>query len=177
MADWSVHPNLMVDGADVPKPYFIDQANAAIGRGLNTLATDLTGLAGSVPAVRSGEDGLDYVSDIDLHGRVLAGYRVGRPSELTAASLTINAANVASYHGRSLICNRASAQTLTIDGGVGDGFCLLVSQKGAGQVAFAATGGLTLRNASSHTKTGGQWARVSLEVEGSNLWLAGTTAA
>jgi hypothetical protein len=177
MADWSVHPSLMVDGADVPKPYFIDQANAAIGRGLNTLATDLPGLAGSVPAVRSGEAGLDYVSDLDLRGRVLAGYRVGRPSELTAASLTINAANVASYHGRTLICNRASAQTLTIDGGVGDGFCLLVSQKGAGQVTIAAAGGLTLRNASSHTKTGGQWARVSLEVEGSNLWLAGTTAA
>ena len=87
MADWSVHPNLLVSGeeANVPKSYFVDQATAAIDRGLNTLATTLTGLAGSVPAVRSGEDGLDYASDIDLRGRVLAGYPVGRPRGLACA--------------------------------------------------------------------------------------------
>ena len=72
--------------------------------------------------------------------------------------------------------NSASAVTLTVPSGLGDGFNCLIVQKGAGQITFS-TSGTTLINRQSHSKTAGQYAVVSIvNIGNENIILGGDTA-
>lgn len=178
--DFYIGSELSVDtGVDVPKDQFRDAINASKNRGFNSLAKNLSGKAGFPIVVAQDESGLvNDGSPMNLGGGDIQGYRAGRPStgEWTAATLTINAANALTYAGAVLIANRGSGQTLTIDAAASDKFCVTILQKGSGQVTVAVSGGLTLRNRQSHTKSAGQWALISLFVVGSDLILGGDTA-
>jgi len=92
-----------------------------------------------------------------------------------SGNLTINSANQNTYCGSVL--EVTGALTVTFDGSIRDGFNISVIQKDVNQTTFAVTGGLTLRNRLSNTKTAGQWATVTLYKDYSNnLILAGDTA-
>jgi hypothetical protein len=70
--------------------------------------------------------------------------------------------------------NNASAITLTINTGLGDGFNCLIVQKGACQITIA--GNATKINRQGHTKTAGQYAVVSIvNIGGDNVIVAGDT--
>lgn len=71
----------------------------------------------------------------------------------------------------------ASSVLVTIPASIPAGFNMLVFVYGAGQVAFVLTGGV-VRNASNHTKSGGQYAELSLRIhEPGVAVLSGTTGA
>lgn len=80
--------------------------------------------------------------------------------------------------GDVVTIDNASPVTVTIPAGLPEGFSVVVIQKGAGQVTFA-TSGTTLLNFSSHTKTAGQHAVVTLiqsDTAPNTYYLAGDTA-
>ena len=77
-----------------------------------------------------------------------------------------------SDNGKVVTLSNASAITLTIPSGLGDGFNCLIVQKGAGQITLSASG-TTLINRQSHTKTAGQYAVVSIVNIGSDSIIVG----
>jgi hypothetical protein len=96
-------------------------------------------------------------------------------TQTTAVNLTINSGNQNSYCGA--VIEASNALTITIDASVRNGFNVSIIQMTANQSTIVASGGLTLRNNSSHTKTAGIWATITLYRDyASNLILAGTTA-
>ena len=92
-----------------------------------------------------------------------------------STNFTINSTNQDTLCGS--IIEVSNAVTITIDASVRDGFNVSIIQMTANSSTFATTGALTLRNRQGHTKTFGQWATVTLYKFGSNLVLAGDTAA
>jgi hypothetical protein len=88
----------------------------------------------------------------------------------TGTTYTLTSAD----NGKVVTLNNASAITLTINTGLGDGFNCLIVQKGVGQITIAGTA--TRINRQSHTKTAGQYAVVSIVNIGSdNVIIAGDT--
>jgi len=88
----------------------------------------------------------------------------------TGTSYTLTSAD----NGKVVTLNNASAITLTINTGLGDGFNCLIVQKGIGQITIAGTA--TRINRQNHTKTAGQYAVVSIVNIGSdNVIVAGDT--
>jgi hypothetical protein len=75
----------------------------------------------------------------------------------TGTSYTLQAAD----NGRVVTLSNASAITLTVPTGLGVGFNVMVVQLGAGQVTPTASG-TTLLQRSGYTKTGGQYAVLTL---------------
>lgn len=176
MPDITIDPALSIEAADVSKDILRDNFQGLINRGLNALPEDLPGNIGGVPSVNAGGTGLDYASPKDFKGQSVAGYRSGRvPTEFTAATLTIDDGNAADYTGRTLVCNRATSQTLTIAVEAGDGFWIKIHRKGAGGVAIAGSG-LTLRHRQGFSAAAGQWAVLCAEIIGTDLWLYGDMA-
>jgi hypothetical protein len=92
-----------------------------------------------------------------------------------STNFTINSTNQDTICGS--IIEVSNAVTITIDASVRDGFNVSIIQMTANSSTFATTGALTLRNRQGHTKTFGQWATVTLYKSGSDLVLAGDTAA
>ena len=79
---------------------------------------------------------------------------------------------VASDNGKIITLNNASAITLTVPAGLLVGFNCMVVQLGAGQVTIATSGGATVTNRSSFTKTGGQNAIMTLISVASNSFIS-----
>jgi hypothetical protein len=70
--------------------------------------------------------------------------------------------------GRIIRTTGSSPSTITVPAGLPLGWGCAVIQGGAGQVTFAAAGGVTVSSRQSFTKTAGQYALVSLLHLGSN---------
>lgn len=92
-----------------------------------------------------------------------------------STNFTIDSTNQDTLCGS--IIEVSNAVTITIDASVRDGFNVSIIQMTANSSTFATTGAITLRNRQGHNKTFGQWATVTLYKFGSNLVLAGDTAA
>lgn len=89
----------------------------------------------------------------------ISGYR-GDINAQTGTSYTL----LASDAGRVIDHANSSAITVTLPNNLPQGFCLTYLQAGAGQITFSPASGASLRNYSTHTKTAGQWAAVTLWV-------------
>jgi hypothetical protein len=84
---------------------------------------------------------------------------------------------LASDLGKVITLSNASAITVTVPSGLGEGFNCMCIQKGAGQVTFSPSG-TTVNNRQGHTKTAGQHAVASLVADvANNFYLGGDTAA
>ncbi len=80
------------------------------------------------------------------------------PREITAATGNVTAED----NGGTIICNRGSAQTITVDPDLGVGFNCLIIQIGAGQVTLAEGSGVTLNNADSFLAISAQYGAATL---------------
>jgi hypothetical protein len=90
-----------------------------------------------------------------------AGVGNGRPVTTNAAtSITITSTDT----GKVIETTAGTAVAVTLAATAAVGTQLTVTQYGAGQITFAPTGSGTLRNRSSHTKSAGQYAVVTLYV-------------
>jgi hypothetical protein len=90
----------------------------------------------------------------------------------TGTTYTLTSAD----NGKVVTLNNASAITLTINTGLGEGFNCLIVQKNNGQITIAGGLGVTIINRQSHTKTAGQYAVVSIVNIGSEkVIIAGDT--
>lgn len=175
-------PSLDQEGVDVDKQLLKQNVEASIERGLNLLpngaAGEMTGKAGRPLAVNVGETGPAIDVPVDLGQQTIRGYLSTIHADITAASTTLDAADAAGTCGQVLVFNSGSAQTLTVNSGVGNGWNCSIYVKGAGQLTVAAGTGLTLRaSVTGHSKSANQYARLALEVIGSDLSLMGNTAA
>lgn len=65
-------------------------------------------------------------------------------------------------NGKIVDCTSASAVTVTVPSGLGAGFECGILQRGAGQVTTSPSGGVTVSNRQSFTKTAGQYGLISL---------------
>ena len=75
-------------------------------------------------------------------------------------------------NGRVITMNNASAITLTIPAGLTAGFNCMIVQYGAGTVTIAGSG-VTVVNRSNYTKTGGQYAIVTIVSPVANTFITG----
>ncbi|KJV05559.1 hypothetical protein [Methylocucumis oryzae] len=106
----------------------------------------------------------------------ISGYR-GNAVTFSGTTAAIDATSVPS--GSYVRFTNASAVAATIASSVPADWCCSCAQIGAGQVTFSVTGG-TLHNFSTHTKTAGQKAIVTLYCDSNagsapQIYLAGTT--
>ena len=97
---------------------------------------------------------------------------------LTGANAAVNAQTGTAYtlvqgdNGRVITMNNASAITLTIPSGLTAGFNCMIVQYGAGTVTIAGSG-VTVVNRSNYTKTGGQYAIVTIVSPVTNTFITG----
>jgi hypothetical protein len=97
---------------------------------------------------------------------------------LTGANAAVNAQTGTTYtlvqgdNGRVITMNNASAITLTIPSGLTAGFNCMIVQYGAGTVTIAGSG-VTVVNRSNYTKTGGQYAIVTIVSPVANTFITG----
>jgi hypothetical protein len=96
-----------------------------------------------------------FAGDVTSAGASISGFNAALNNQ-TGTSYTLTSAD----NGKVVTLNNASAITLTINTGLGDGFNCLIVQKGAGQITMAGTA--TRINRQNHTKTAGQYAVVSI---------------
>lgn len=96
--------------------------------------------------------GVDVVAALNLKADKSPAVR-----EITAAADTITQAD----NGKIIRANRATGQTLTLDGAISAGFNCIVIQENTGQTTFA-DDEPTIINRQGHTKTAGQGSMVSL---------------
>ncbi|MGG7581699.1 hypothetical protein [Rhizobium sp. Nf11,1] len=88
------------------------------------------------------------------------------PIVFAGTSLTINAANAATYNGRYLSCTASSAVTITYGNDITGSFFSLIGQDGSGRVTLSAGSGATMRNAQLLFKTRGTGVIVSVVLTG-----------
>jgi plastocyanin len=97
---------------------------------------------------------------------------------LTGANAAVNAQTGTTYtlvqgdNGRVITMNNASAITLTIPSGLTAGFNCMIVQYGVGTVTIAGSG-VTVVNRSNYTKTGGQYAIVTIVSPVTNTFITG----
>jgi hypothetical protein len=97
---------------------------------------------------------------------------------LTGANAAVNAQTGTTYtlvqgdNGRVITMNNASAITLTIPSGLTAGFNCMIVQYGTGTVTIAGSG-VTVVNRSNYTKTGGQYAIVTIVSPVANTFITG----
>lgn len=107
----------------------------------------------------------------------ISGYR----SKIVTDAGTSITLSEATHGGRTLVCTSGTAVAITVPNTLGEGCVFKVIQDGAGQITFS--GGATIQNRQSHTKTAAQRAAVVLEVVTNSggtsaiVNLAGDTAA
>jgi hypothetical protein len=165
--------------------------NTAIGKGADVGTGNLTnataiGNGATVVASNTIQLGNTSVTDVKTSGTITAaGLAVTGNVTSTSGSISgfdaaLNNQTGTTYtltsadNGKVVTLNNASAITLTINTGLGDGFNCLIVQKGAGQITIA--GDATKINRQGHTKTAGQYAVVSIvNIGGDNVIVAGDT--
>ena len=96
-----------------------------------------------------------FAGDVTSAGASISGFNAALNNQ-TGTSYTLTSAD----NGKVVTLNNASAITLTINTGLGNGFNCLIVQKGAGQITISGTA--TRINRQNHTKTAGQYAVVSI---------------
>jgi hypothetical protein len=129
----------------------------------NTSVTDVK-TSGTITAA-----GLAVTGNVTSTGGSISGFDASL-NDQTGTAYTLTSAD----NGKVVTLNNASAITLTINTGLGDGFNCLIVQKGAGQITIA--GNATKINRQGHTKTAGQYAVVSIvNIGGDNVIVAGDT--
>ncbi|MDB2657933.1 hypothetical protein N9Y73_01580, partial [Flavobacteriaceae bacterium] len=113
---------------------------------------------------------LDVTGNVTSSGGSISGFDAAL-NDQTSTSYTLQSSD----NGKVVTLNNASAITLTIPSGLGDGFNCLIVQKGDGQISLTASG-TTLINRQSHSKTAGKYAVLSIVNIGSDtLIVAGDT--
>ena len=111
------------------------------------------------------------LTDFNFDGNAILGFDATL-NDQTGTAYTL----VASDAGKVVVCDNASAVTVTVPSGLGAGFNCSVIQKGAGQVSFTASS-TTINNRQSHTKIAGQHGVASLVATAADVFvLAGDTA-
>ena len=92
-------------------------------------------------------------------------------------SVTANLTLDATYNGKIILANSASAFTITVPSTLTAGFNVSVIQQGAGQVTISPGAGVTLNSFNNQYKTGGQYAALSiLALSSSTFIMYGNTA-
>lgn len=163
---------------NLPKGWLKNFVLALLLRGLNFLPKggQLAGKAGRPLAIDPTEGGPTVDVPVDLGRQTLRGYLAARADDVTDQTLTIDSTNAGLYTGTVTAFDRATAQGLIVSATAGDGFCMGIYVKGAGQLTVTASG-LTIRNRAGHTKSAGRYARLQVEIIGTDLVLCGDTAA
>lgn len=111
------------------------------------------------------------LANFDFDGNAILGFDATL-NDQTGTAYTLVAADA----GKVVVCDNASAITLTVPSGLGAGFTCSVIQKGAGQVTFTASS-TTINNRQTHTKIAGQHGVASLISTATDVFvLAGDTA-
>jgi hypothetical protein len=111
------------------------------------------------------------LANFDFDGNAILGFDATL-NDQTGTAYTI----VAGDAGKVVVCDNASAITLTVPSGLGAGFTCSVIQKGAGQITFTASS-TTINNRQSHTKMAGQHGVATLVATVADVFvLAGDTA-
>ncbi len=134
----------------------------------NTIvARDVGGLIECINVANLGRCDFDSSSS-----GLIVKYKLGGRRSLTAGETL-----VAARKDCTLVVNSASPVTITIPADMPPNFDFDIIQAGAGQVTIA-TSGTTLTHRLAHTKTAGQWAKVSVNQNGVDSYvLSGDTAA
>lgn len=127
--------------------------DAWVERKLDTLPTDLSGRGRAIMGVLDDASGYGTGDPLSALGNSIGGYRAYQPTEISASTFAFDASNADDYSGAWIEFSNAGNQTITIDAGVGPGFCFSWYKSGSGNLIFAVSGGLTLTNVDSHTKS------------------------
>lgn len=128
-------------------------------------ATGNTAVAGTLAVTGAST----FTGDVTSAGGSISGFDKAL-NDQTGTSYTLTSAD----NGKVVTLNNASAITLTINRGLGNGFNCLIVQKGAGQITISGTA--TRINRQNHTKTAGQYSVVSIVNIGSDtIIIAGDT--
>uniref|UniRef100_UPI00404780A2 beta strand repeat-containing protein n=1 Tax=Algoriphagus sp. TaxID=1872435 RepID=UPI00404780A2 len=128
-------------------------------------ATGNTAVAGTLAVTGAST----FTGDVTSAGGSISGFDKAL-NDQTGTSYTLTSAD----NGKVVTLNNASAITLTINTGLGNGFNCLIVQKGAGQITISGTA--TRINRQNHTKTAGQYSVVSIVNIGSDtIIIAGDT--
>ncbi|HVI60144.1 MAG TPA: hypothetical protein VM619_14895 [Luteimonas sp.] len=90
----------------------------------------------------------------------ISGYRA-KYKDVTGTTYTA----VDDDSGKVLRFTNASDVVVTLPNDLPRGWCVSWTQVGAGQVSFTAASGATRNNRSGHTKSAGQWAKGTLEID------------
>jgi hypothetical protein len=142
---------------------------SAIGNGSNTIQLGNTSVTDVKTSGTITAAGLAVTGNVTSTTGSISGFDAALNNQ-TGTTYTLTSAD----NGKVVTLNNASAITLTINTGLGDGFNCLIVQKGVGQITIAGTA--TRINRQSHTKTAGQYAVVSIVNIGSdNVIVAGDT--
>lgn len=147
---------------------------------LDPAGDQTTGKGGRPVVVIPGQgQGPLTTGDMDLYGiGGIAGDRIVGVTVSASAAITDDA-----HGGRVIFCTNSADITLTATKGtnqglhIGDRFSCLIYRMGDGAVTIAVGGGLTLRNASSHTRLGAKYSSARLIRWVDDLLLEGSTSA
>jgi hypothetical protein len=146
----------------------------ATGGGVVNIAS--TGVMTTVEGTLNVDEAVTLDSTLDVTGNVtssggsISGFDAAL-NDQTSTSYTLQSSD----NGKVVTLDNASAITLTIPSGLGDGFNCLIVQKGNGQISLTASG-TNLINRQNHSKTAGRYAVLSIVNIGSEtLIVAGDT--
>jgi hypothetical protein len=109
----------------------------------------------------------DNGTAISFSDKTVAGGSAAVNAQTTAYQL------VQGDNGKVITMNSASATTLTIPASLTAGFNCMVVQYGAGTVTIAGASGVTIVNRSNYSKTGGQYAIVTIVSPVANTFITG----
>ena len=123
------------------------------------------GIGTSTPAAKLDVSG-SLIADVALSGAV--------GSEITSTSYTLSADD----RGKTLLFSSSATQGITCSSGLSVGYNSTFIQLGSGQLELSASGGVSLWNRQSHTKSAGLYAAVSVVIVSADTYiLAGDTSA
>ena len=124
-----------------------------------------------------------FVSDIhqitgtlDVNGSLIADVALSGAvgSEITSTSYTLSADD----RGKTLLFSSSATQGITCSSGLSVGYNSTFIQLGSGQLELSASGGVSVLNRQSHTKSAGLYAAVSVVIVSADTYiLAGDTSA
>lgn len=114
---------------------------------------------------------LVYDNDVDLYyyfsvsNNSWTAINVGSIKNITTTSYTLTELD----NGRVLDFNNALDIIVTVPASLPIGFQVSISQSGIGNVVLQPSGSMVINNRYNGTQTSGQWAKIGLEVNATNL--------
>ena len=125
----------------------------------------------------SGTDNLlEMEGNADISGSLIANVALSGAvgSEITSTSYTLSTDD----RGKTLLFSSSAIQGITCSSGIDVGYNSTFIQMGSGQLELSASGGVSLLNRQSHTKSAGLYAAVSVVIVSADTYiLAGDTSA